>query len=37
MQDREDATGEALRKNGVEDITDLLHMQQQMTQLQSAN
>ena len=27
MNDREDATGEALRKNGVEDINDLMHMQ----------
>ena len=28
MQDRDEATGEAIRKNGVEDINDLLHIQQ---------
>ena len=37
MQDRDDAVGEAVRKNGVGDITDLLHLQEQMTQLQTAN
>jgi len=26
MQDRSDAVGEAVRKNGVDDITDLLHI-----------
>lgn len=26
MQDRDEATGEAIRKNGVEDINDLLHI-----------
>ena len=37
MQDRDDAVGEAVRKNGVEDINDLLHLQHQMTALQTAN
>lgn len=27
MQDRDDATGDAIRRNGVEDINDLLHLQ----------
>ena len=26
MQDRDEATAEAVKKNGVEDITDLLHI-----------
>ena len=37
MQDRENAVGDAVRKNGVDDINDLLHLQQQLTQLQTAN
>lgn len=37
MQDRENAVGDAIRKNGVDDINDLLHVQQQLTQLQTAN
>ena len=27
MQDRENAVGDAIRKNGVDDINDLLHLQ----------
>ena len=37
MQDHEDATGDAIRNNGVEDINDLLHIQEQMKGLQTAN
>lgn len=37
MQDTEDAAANAVKNNGVDDINDLLHIQQQMTQLQTAN
>ena len=31
MQDTEDAAANAVKNNGVDDINDLLHIQQQMT------
>ena len=33
LANRENATGDAIRKNGVDDINDLLHIQQRLTEL----